>query len=211
MKAIAAIILAISTAGCITTTSLDYMKSPDTSGSKPIESKRVAFKFVRNTLTSWSGKFDKHDADTSLKGAWAAPQAESVSLHQFCSVFNGLTKSSTRTFASDENDCDIMMNITVQNGWNAWTLPFSFISGFTWATIPCWGDDNYTLYVEADNHNGLKKTYQYTSSVTTITWLPFIFGTPITGLPSTRINEITIENWQELKRQMITDGFFDKK
>jgi len=202
--------IAFTCAGCITTTSNDYVKSPDSLINKTIESKRVVFKYTRNTLTSGSGKFDKYDADASLKGAWSLPQSAEESLDQFSNTFDELFKSCTRTFTATGNDCDIMMDITVQNGWNAWTLPFAFISGFTWTIIPCWGDDNYTLYVEADNQKGMKKTYKLTSSVTTIAWLPFILGTPITGLPETRVKEITRDNWLELKRQMVADGFFDK-
>lgn len=196
--------------GCMTMTSYQYAKTSDADNAKKIEAKSIAFSFRRTTLTSGSGRFDPDDCDTMLKGAWAAPQQEDVAMHQFETAFGGLAKSARRTFAMGEDDCDVKMKIHLQNGWNAWGLVGAFVSGFTWTIIPCWGDDNYTLAVEASDKAGRRKCYQLTGSVTTITWLPCILGMPFTGLPGTRVNEITKENWTELRRRMVADGFFSK-
>ena len=196
--------------GCVTASSYDYEKTADPRGTKRVAAKSISYSLRRTTLTSGSGRFDPDDCDATLKGAWAAPQQEDVALNQFDASFEGLIKTARRSFAMDDGDCDIRMRIHLQNGWNAWGLLGAFISGFTWTIIPCWGDDNYTLHVVASDKAGKRKTYQLTGSASTFTWLPCILAMPFSSLPGTRVNEITKENWNELARRMVSDGFFDE-
>jgi len=194
--------------GCITSVKTSY--TPETTYSAGERtSKSVAYNFVRTSRCSTNDEFDKNDYSTDLKGAWAAPQNEGTALNQFRSTFSRRVRTINPTVNKTGGDCDIFMDIMQQNSWNGLGLFGAAISGFTWTIIPCWGDDTYTLYAEVSNKMGKKKTYQLTGAVTTVTWLPFIFGTPFTGLPGTRVDEVTQAHWTELLNRMEQDGFFD--
>lgn len=195
--------------GCMTYTTPKYAMTQNTQ-TQSIEKKSVAYTFRRTSRAATSAEFNKNDYTDSLKGAWAPPQDEVVALKQFRNAFrDDTTVISQYLYINDMTDvADIRMEMMQQNSFNALGLFGAALSGFTWSLIPCWGDDVYTLYVEARNKEGLEKTYQLTSSVTTIVWAPFIFATPFTGLPDSRVAEITAEHWQELNRRMKEDGFF---
>lgn len=193
--------------GCMTYTTPKYDMTQNTQ-TQNIEKKSVAYTFRRTSRAATSAEFNKNDYTDSLIGAWAAPQDEVVALKQFRNAFRDDTSVISQYLYINDDVADIRMEIMQQNSWNALALFGAGLSGFTWSLIPCWGDDVYTLYVEVRNKEGLEKTYQLTSSVTTITWAPFIFATPFTGLPGSRVDEITAEHWQELNRRMKEDGFF---
>lgn len=204
-----ALVVPLLQTGCITTVSRKYAPVQYNRSSKK-EAKSIAYNFRRTSRCSTNAEFDKDDYSDKLTGAWAAPQDEGTAIRQFRDVFSRRAQAINPSLNETGGDCDIYMDMMQQNSWNGLGLFAAALSGFTWATIPCWGDDGYTLYVEVSNKAGLKKTYQLTSVVTTITWFPFILGTPFTGLPATRVNEITWENWIELFNRMEADGFFDK-
>lgn len=207
IKILSVTLVGLVVSGCMTYTTPKYAMTENTQ-TQNIEKKSVAYTFRRTSREATSAEFNKNDYTDNLGGAWAPPQKEDVALKQFRNAFRDDT-SVISPYVKDLTDgADIRMEMMQQNSWNALMLFGAALSGFTYTLIPCWGDDVYTLYVEARNKEGLEKTYQLTSSVTTIVWAPFIFATPFTGLPGSRVDEITAEQWQELNRRMKEDGFF---
>ncbi len=208
---IAAVCAAIMlSSGCISTIAPKFTMSSAASGDGRTP-KSIAYSFRRTSRCSTSADFDKDVYDaTELKGAWVGPQDESVAISQFRRAFSHRT-TEIRRFANEANrEYDIRMDIMQQNSWNGLSLFAAALSGFTWTIVPCWGDDVYTLYVEASDRKGLKRTYRLSSALTTITWAPFVLVMPVTGLPATHANEMTEEHWAELLRRMERDGFFDE-
>lgn len=200
------VVCAAALAGCVTSVDREY--EPSRAVIVPCTEKSIAYSFRRATHAATSVEFDRSDKDGALLGGWAAPQEETVALAQFRDAFRRDAKTIVPTGDGNRGSCDIMMDVMQQNSFNSLAPVASFFSGLTFTIIPCWGDDMYTLYVEVSDGSGRKKTYQVSRSVSTVTWLPFIFGLPFTGTPNTRVDEITLYNWQELRDRMAADGFF---
>lgn len=196
--------------GCISTITPNFTVSSAATGNGKA-SKIITYNFRRTSRCSTSADFDKDICNASgLNGAWVVPQDESVAISQFRKAFSHRA-TEIRCFANETNiEYDICMDIMQQNSWNGLCLFAAQFSGFTLTLVPCWGDDAYTLYVEASSKRGLKRTYQLTSTLTTITWAPFILAMPIVGMPTTHANEMTEAHWSELLRRMERDGFFDE-
>lgn len=192
--------------GCMTYTTTMYSTTNE-ERSAPREKKQIAYTFLRTSRVSSNASFDKTNCSDSLKGAWAAPQPENIALDQFRSAF-AKDALAISPLVTKGGDSEIRMEIMQQNSWNAWGLLGAAVSGFTWTIIPCWGDDVYTLYAEVADNHGLEKTYQLSSSVTTVTWAPFILALPFTELPNKRVDRIARQHWDELLKRMRQDGFF---
>ena len=102
-----------------------------------------------------------------------------------------------------------MLDIHQQNAWNPLAVFPAMLGGFTLGICPCWGDDVYHLNALARSKSGLNKEYTVSRTVTTTTWLPFIFAMPFSDAPLISRDKITLENWKELRCRMEHDGFFD--
>ena len=196
--------------GCITSTSYQY-ESSQGKATCTKAMRRIVYTLQRTTRND-GGRFDEAKGGAFLQGAWAAPQYANVALMQFRENFKGLA-SDIREEGKDHTtmDYDIKLKIHVQNSFNKAVQIPAFISGLSLFIIPSWGDDSYTLCVEALGANGLTKTYRLEANVTTIVWLPFALARPFVDMPAQCVETITSANWRELRTRMENDGFFDDK
>lgn len=186
--------------GCMIYTTPKYAMTQNTQ-TQNIEKKSVAYTFRRRSRWGTSAKFNETDYTGSLK--------ECAALKQFRNAFRDDTTAISPYIKDRTDGADIRMDMIQEKSRNVYGGLFgAFLTGFTCTLFPDGEDDVYTLYVEVRNKEGLENTYQLTSSETKITWAPFILAIPFTGLPRSRVDEITAEHWQELNRRMKEDGFF---
>ena len=171
--------------------------------------KNICYQFKRTSR--WNGiGFDRDNCSEVVRGSVALAQDTGVALKQFQDEFSDVA-ASLHGEAGNSDNHEIMMNIQLQNSWNKSTLPFAFISGASLTVIPCWVEEAYTLYVEAnETRRKISRTYELTSSVNQIIWLPCVFAVPFNDKPEAYIDKITKGHWHELKMRMYADGFFER-
>lgn len=204
----AAVICGAVLSGCVTSRSPDcigYQSKLDAGKTK----KSIAYSYRRSSTASVAKTFDSTSATPATCSAWVVPQDEAGSLRQFCSTFESASMAITPTIDRNGGLCDIMLDIHQQNAWNPLCIFPAMLGGFTLGICPCWGDDVYHLNVVARSKSGLNKEYTVSRTVTTTTWLPFIFAMPFSDTPLSSRDKITLENWKEIRCRMEADGFFD--
>ena len=202
------LLIAIMHTGCVMYTSQEYLSQQEFCH-PGLMRKNICYQFKRTTR--WNGVgFDRDNGSEVVRGSVALAQDKDVALKQFQDEFSDVA-TSLHDEAGNSDRHEIMMNIHLQNSWNKSALPFAFISGVTFTVIPCWVEEAYTLYVEAkDARRKISRTYELTSSVNQIIWLPCVFAAPFNDKPDEYIDRITKEHWHELKMRMCADGFFTK-
>lgn len=194
--------------GCVT------RRSPDFAGYQlqmqvGKEQKSIAYSLRRSGSASVDKEFNPNSTAPAMAGCWVGPQPEATVLQQFNSVFQPTATAITPTVDQMGGNCDIMLELHQQNAWNPLAVFPAMLGGFSLGLVPCWGDDVFHLNVKATNKTGLRREYTISRAVTTTTWLPCIFVMPVSESPVTARENVTLENWKELRGRMEADGFFD--
>lgn len=201
-------VVVILESGCVT------RRSPDFAGYQMQlqagkEQKSIAYSLQRSGNASVDKEFNPNSTSPAVTGCWVAPQPENMVLQQFNSIFQPAATTITPTVDRTGGSCDVMLEVHQQNAWNPLAVFPAMLGGFSLGLIPCWGDDVYHLNVKATNKTGLCREYTISRAVTTTTWLPCIFAMPVSESSVTARENVTLENWRELRSRMEADGFFD--
>lgn len=84
----------------------------------------------------------------------------------------------------------------------------SFLSGFTFAIIPCWTNSKMRIFTKAVTRK-MVKDYDIKDSVFIAIWAPLIVATPFANA-ITAEDEVNKNLYRTLIAQMKKDGFFNK-
>lgn len=177
---------------------------------RPIVRKSISYVIDRSTSnTTPNYNASPLVRDEYVYGAGVTPVSFEKSVAQFEDIFRPVATSLTNVVEASSADSDISIEVDLQNGFAPSAVSKSEIVRFlTLTVIPTQSTDNWYLHAMVKNRLGLTKEYLIKGATTNHYWLPLALFVPFSDFPYETLKELRLAQWNDLRYQMVKDGFF---